>query len=289
MDHGHKGSLHALETAHEKLKAALNQGISEFKNSLTFSHSQDVGRAIERFVDAVPPAVGAELRRRAGLVEKACGAGSEFAAARAAALQVYRAPPHLLTIGALPEEDGTHYLAVVADYREQIYRALHDEALHATPGALEAYERWGRACDEVQREADPLEVDGCRLLQHIAESRAAFAETILDTSNLGGASLEPMKDAADSLVKWAQTEAKTTAEGGEPAAAAGRPATPKRRGRKKADYETVQKEAALAASWERAREAGVYKGDFARERGTTVAKLDALLDRVAQRKKRSDN
>jgi hypothetical protein len=65
-------------------------------------------------------------------------------------------------------------------------------------------------------------------------------------------------------------------------------AKPKRRGRKKADYETVQKEAALAADWNRAREGGAYKGDFAKDHGLTVPKLDALLDRVAKRNRRPE-
>lgn len=64
---------------------------------------------------------------------------------------------------------------------------------------------------------------------------------------------------------------------------------PNRRGRRKADYETIEREAQVAADWERAREAGTYKGDFAKERGTTAGKLDALLDRVAKRKSRSEN
>jgi hypothetical protein len=62
----------------------------------------------------------------------------------------------------------------------------------------------------------------------------------------------------------------------------------KRRGRKKADYETVQKEAKLAANWERARDAGVYKPDFAKDNKLTVKQLDALLDRVAKRKRLSE-
>lgn len=65
-------------------------------------------------------------------------------------------------------------------------------------------------------------------------------------------------------------------------------ATPKRRGRKKADYETVQKEAELAADWERARDAGIYKPDFAKDKNMTVRQLDALLDRVAKRKRPSE-
>jgi len=65
-------------------------------------------------------------------------------------------------------------------------------------------------------------------------------------------------------------------------------AKPKRRGWRKANYATVQREAQLAADWEQAREAGVYKPTFAKEHGMTTAKLDALLDRVAKRKSRSD-
>lgn len=63
---------------------------------------------------------------------------------------------------------------------------------------------------------------------------------------------------------------------------------PKRRGRKKADYETVQREAALAAAWARARDSGVYKGDFARDHGMSIKQLDALLDRVAKRNRHSE-
>jgi hypothetical protein len=59
------------------------------------------------------------------------------------------------------------------------------------------------------------------------------------------------------------------------------------RGRKKADYETIEREAALAAEWQRARESGVYKADFGKQHGMTARKLGALLDRVAKRKKRA--
>lgn len=63
----------------------------------------------------------------------------------------------------------------------------------------------------------------------------------------------------------------------------------KRSGRPKADYKTKEREAQLAADWERARDAGTYKADFAKDNKLTVRKLDALLDRVAKRKARSDN
>ena len=77
----------------------------------------------------------------------------------------------------------------------------------------------------------------------------------------------------------------------------------RQRGRKKADYRTVQREAELAAEWNQAREAGTFKSEFAkdnqhelkaldakypRQRTTATAMLDALLDRVARRKPNSD-
>jgi hypothetical protein len=63
---------------------------------------------------------------------------------------------------------------------------------------------------------------------------------------------------------------------------------PTRRGRKKADYATVQREAALAAEWERVRGTGGYKPTFAKDKELTVADLDKLLDRVAKRKRNSE-
>ncbi|MBX3426607.1 MAG: hypothetical protein KF688_13080 [Pirellulales bacterium] len=78
------------------------------------------------------------------------------------------------------------------------------------------------------------------------------------------------------------------AEADEHADATQPPTERKRRGRRKADYETVQRESQLAAAWEQARISGVYKPDFAKNHGTTAAKLDLLLDRVGQRNRRSD-
>ena len=63
----------------------------------------------------------------------------------------------------------------------------------------------------------------------------------------------------------------------------------KTRGRKKADYATVQSEAqALRPTGSGQKESGVYKPDFAKQEKMTVKQFDALLDRVRQRKRRSD-
>lgn len=61
----------------------------------------------------------------------------------------------------------------------------------------------------------------------------------------------------------------------------------KRPGRKKADYETVKREAELAAEWERAR-ADVFKPEFARAKEMTLKQFDAMLGRVRKRNSRAD-
>lgn len=58
----------------------------------------------------------------------------------------------------------------------------------------------------------------------------------------------------------------------------------KKRGRKKAPYATVQREAELADRWKRAKESGIPKLDFAKGEGLKVKELDKLLDRVRKRK-----
>jgi hypothetical protein len=63
----------------------------------------------------------------------------------------------------------------------------------------------------------------------------------------------------------------------------------RRRPGKKADYGAVQAEAQLADAWVRARDAGAYKGDFAKQHGMKVPDLNAVLNRVRKRKSRADN
>lgn len=76
----------------------------------------------------------------------------------------------------------------------------------------------------------------------------------------------------------------------------------KQLGRKKADYETIQQETKLANKWNQARQSGTVKLDFAKDnqveltaldakygkrRPTVTKMLDALLDRVARRKRKT--
>jgi hypothetical protein len=61
----------------------------------------------------------------------------------------------------------------------------------------------------------------------------------------------------------------------------------KRRGRKRANYKTEQREAELASEWVRARNLGTSKVDFVKEKGTTLKEFKKLLGRVAGKKRPS--
>jgi hypothetical protein len=134
-----------------------------------------------------------------------------------------------------------------------------------------------------------IEVVGNELAKHGPE----FLSKVLNELNCNTVieSIFQAEDRAEAKRRWREEEAKLAAEAsglqGESTNAQGA-AKRKRRGRKKADYETVQKEAELAADWERARDAGIYKPDFAKDKNMTVRQLDALLDRVAKRKRPSE-
>lgn len=62
---------------------------------------------------------------------------------------------------------------------------------------------------------------------------------------------------------------------------------PRKRGRPKADYATVRREAKLASDWQRAK-ASVLKAEFARQHGMTLRDFQTLLSRVNKRKTRAD-
>jgi hypothetical protein len=61
-----------------------------------------------------------------------------------------------------------------------------------------------------------------------------------------------------------------------------------RRGRKKATYQTIQRERKMASDWARARDSRVSKADFAKDQEMELEAFDNLLDRVAKRTDRSN-
>ena len=62
----------------------------------------------------------------------------------------------------------------------------------------------------------------------------------------------------------------------------------KKAGRRPATAAEKQADADLAEAWEKAREAKVYKADFAREKSMTVKELDRVVSRVKRRETRSN-
>ena len=60
-------------------------------------------------------------------------------------------------------------------------------------------------------------------------------------------------------------------------------------GRKKPDYETVERESNLKKEWLRAHDSGTCKADFAKGKGLSQKDFTRLLDRVSRRNRRSDN
>jgi hypothetical protein len=90
--------------------------------------------------------------------------------------------------------------------------------------------------------------------------------------------------------------AKRDADPDEPAAESASGRQRKRRGRKKADFATEQREAKLADEWDDARENRVYKSDFVHDNHRRLLKFgiksvpdfDRLLDRVGKRQKHSE-
>jgi len=72
-----------------------------------------------------------------------------------------------------------------------------------------------------------------------------------------------------------------------------RAATPKqkkskRRGRRKADDETVEREAEITEAWAKAKRSGVYKPDFARDKKISLKDFNNLLARVSRRNSRAN-
>jgi hypothetical protein len=59
-------------------------------------------------------------------------------------------------------------------------------------------------------------------------------------------------------------------------------------GRKKASYKVQQEELKIWNEWQRARESGVYKGDFVRTKKVKLDEFQKLLNRVASRKRDSE-
>jgi hypothetical protein len=100
------------------------------------------------------------------------------------------------------------FLAEVIEDKENIDGVLEEPSLDLAPAARQAFSDWRDECRKVQREAERLEVDGCWYLYHLyfaAEShcseRSNAAKAMMQT-DMGGANLDSIRAAADSMTAW---------------------------------------------------------------------------------------
>ena len=118
-------------------------------------------------------------------------------------------------------------------------------------------------------------------LTHIPSYRSSAGFSVVATDDWLQSMRGILAIAARSPVK---PDSRATTDG-----AAESDAKKKQRGRPNANYETVQREAELAADWQLTKESKGYKSDFANDNDMTVKEFNKLLDRVSARERRSDN
>ena len=282
----------ALLRAYEELTNELNDGIGKYEQTGRFTNVTIIRRCVERFVDAFSgvPAASDELRRRAEYVEIACGEDSDYGKAKTIALKSCRLRPKkqseaglalakLRAVGA-----DTCFLPGIDEIRVQLDKLLNCD-VNLSDSSIEAFTAWRRVCRDIQRDGDQLCLDGCWHLHSLHEagngdtSGNAGVAVVLLKGRYGGSYLASMKDAAESLMGWLQgldpeQQSKTTR-------------SPKR-GRKAANAELIKDEAEIAEAWVRARDTGMAKVTFAKQKGMRLRELEGVLDRVRKRKKRSD-
>ena len=222
---------HALTVAHRKLRSLLNEGIRQFKRSEQYSNGVEICAAVEGFLGAFSRVPGGdkELQQQAYFTMRKCGDKSDLERARAAAWRAYRKnrqPPsgrnkpwvRLYIMGlrhsnspplCLGNESGNG----VVGTRWLLERLIEADVLE--PQTRTAFLRWLRECKKVEDAAKGLEVDGCAWLLGIlprvskvavtqSSGKSATMRAIIRSNDLGGGMLEPMRDAADCLMRWAK-------------------------------------------------------------------------------------
>lgn len=211
----------SMRTAYGNLSSALTEAIELYRRTLRFPNSAPVIDAVERFVHELQlvPNHLAELERRVHLVETACAAGSEYSTARTAALASYSATPQQLCRGKLALDRlrgestaNPQFVSEVIEARKSIEAVLEEPSLGLSAAATDAFAAWRNVCRKIQQGAERLEVDGCWHLYHVYRAadpappeRSQVAHAILQT-NMGGANLDMILAAAESLVAWAAEE-----------------------------------------------------------------------------------
>jgi hypothetical protein len=310
-----------LVAAHAYLIELLDKAIAEFEQRKRIGNVDGLYRAGQRFVAQLVrtmPGAHDELLRRADFVRSATGPNSEYCQAADAVRQAL--PESLEEFSAemakKVEAKGDAGAGMVT--RNDSWWHFDHEVRQALDTDLSSLARVQKLVSDVRgyivfasgfpqvpslkRLLDVLQsvhataprgADGCKLLLRMHTHGAEPVEQFLadchgesgGLDELVAEDLRPMRALADDVMSWVAR-----------CSVSGPKAPPKPRGRPKADFETVQREAEVAAEWERAHEKEVRKDEFVMDRKAALAKdgindvddLDRLLDRVAKRKKPSE-
>lgn len=213
------GIPHALTKAHAELVTALECGIEQFKARLEYSNSHEVCQCIERFVDElrrVPGAVG-ELDFRKTLVLVRCRQGTRYRELMDRAFKSLRSVTKKKPLGSelssarvaargLKPESYMQFESQLTQEIGKIKWALREGVIPVR--CRKAFREWLDESRRIVSDAQSVEADGCFYLSSVchawdssATKMEVFAEALLMT-NFGGANLESVRAAADSLVDW---------------------------------------------------------------------------------------
>lgn len=208
---------YVVEVASEALIAELESGIAQHNKNRRYSNSRRICDLIEQFVDSLyqTPDWSNELINRATFVEKRCGDESKYELARSEALKSYKGQSSKLSRSKLAirrlrsSNRPLQLLAEVDSVRNDINKVLDDGILDLSKASRKAFEKWERACRDVQREARVLNVDGCWYLYHIhacgedTPSRFSKSARGMMLTDAGGVNLRTIKSAVIAMQKMA--------------------------------------------------------------------------------------
>lgn len=304
-----------LRTTYEKMTVVFERQIIAYKNTGAASNTGDLCNSIEKFIHEFSKLDVAqdELTRRASLIRECCSGKFAYSTVREKALLSYVGHPRKPcrftdSIRLLRASDpNPQFLTAIDHVRRPIEQVLESGSTRLKKHSIEAFKKWKSTCRDIQMIASGLEPDGCHFLLGIYDSGKADATEASQATRawiqhpkMGGAHLASMKQAAESLMGWLNDQKELTAAtlapssgksertDAPPSASPGK----KRRGPRGRSLEVREYEKKISDDWQRAKEVGILKRDFARGlfRGEKDSEnlLEQLLGRVRKAKKRSE-
>jgi len=220
MVESHGRMPHALKVAHEKLIVELDKGIEQFDATLENAYADEVCAAIERFVDEFRrvPVWADELTTRSTLVLVRCEQGTAFRRRMDGAFNCYHAQPKKplgpkrsgakLAVERLKPKSDFRFETDLTEIIGDIERAIQEGVIRVR--CQNEFRLWLDECRRIAHDAKRVEADGCVYLLSVydagyssATNWDTAAKTIL-VGGMGGAHLEAIKAAVDSLIAWAR-------------------------------------------------------------------------------------